>query len=214
MSLYSEYYLAHHGVKGQKWGVRRYQNEDGTLTAAGKKRRYINDDGSFKDLSTKKISTKNAAREMEEVRKEEYERLASRHADRKETTEEMKVLVREHARVVGQKRYRDTDQVDDILEWDDPAHEKRYNDLYKEVTRWARDDVNAGKKASSYILKRYGEQKLSDVNKRKDRIATAKGTALVLVSLPFIPIVATYGLISVGASSKKEKSKTEQTTDK
>lgn len=28
-------YLAHHGVKGQKWGVRRYQNEDGTLTAEG-----------------------------------------------------------------------------------------------------------------------------------------------------------------------------------
>ena len=28
--------LYHHGVKGQKWGVRRYQNEDGTLTSAGK----------------------------------------------------------------------------------------------------------------------------------------------------------------------------------
>ena len=31
--------LYHHGVKGQKWGVRRYQNEDGTLTNAGKKKR-------------------------------------------------------------------------------------------------------------------------------------------------------------------------------
>lgn len=30
--------LYHHGIKGQKWGVRRYQNEDGSLTSAGKKR--------------------------------------------------------------------------------------------------------------------------------------------------------------------------------
>lgn len=44
MSLYSEHYLKHYGVKGQKWGVRRYQNEDGTLTAAGKERYYNADD--------------------------------------------------------------------------------------------------------------------------------------------------------------------------
>lgn len=30
--------LYHYGIKGQKWGVRRYQNPDGTLTEAGKKR--------------------------------------------------------------------------------------------------------------------------------------------------------------------------------
>lgn len=33
---YSELY--HHGIQGQKWGVRRYQNSDGSLTPAGKKR--------------------------------------------------------------------------------------------------------------------------------------------------------------------------------
>ena len=41
MGVYVKVYsdeLAHHGIKGQKWGVRRYQNKDGTLTAAGKKR--------------------------------------------------------------------------------------------------------------------------------------------------------------------------------
>ena len=39
----SKYYLtkdelAHHGIKGQKWGERNYQNEDGSLTPAGKER--------------------------------------------------------------------------------------------------------------------------------------------------------------------------------
>ena len=30
-------YLEHHGIKGQKWGIRRYQNADGSLTEAGKR---------------------------------------------------------------------------------------------------------------------------------------------------------------------------------
>lgn len=34
----SDYILEHHGIKGQKWGIRRFQNYDGTLTAKGRRR--------------------------------------------------------------------------------------------------------------------------------------------------------------------------------
>ena len=35
-------YLEHHGILGQKWGIRRYQNKDGSLTTLGKKHRNLN----------------------------------------------------------------------------------------------------------------------------------------------------------------------------
>lgn len=35
--------LYHHGIKGQRWGIRRYQNPDGSLTAAGQKHREKRD---------------------------------------------------------------------------------------------------------------------------------------------------------------------------
>lgn len=38
--------LYHHGIKGMKWGVRRYQNADGSLTEKGRKR-YLNSDGTL-----------------------------------------------------------------------------------------------------------------------------------------------------------------------
>ena len=41
--------LCHYGIKGQKWGVRRFQNEDGTRTLLGKKRRSKKD--RYRDIS-------------------------------------------------------------------------------------------------------------------------------------------------------------------
>lgn len=51
--LVSSNYLEHHGILGMKWGVRRFQNKDGTLTPAGKKRYYKTDEYgvSEKDIS-------------------------------------------------------------------------------------------------------------------------------------------------------------------
>ena len=48
-------YLSHHGIKGQRWGIRRYQNRDGTWTDEGKKR-YGDSDGDFTDSPNKASS--------------------------------------------------------------------------------------------------------------------------------------------------------------
>lgn len=49
--------LTHHGIKGQRWGVRRYQNPDGSLTNAGQRR--LNKTNQQKILGNNKESLKN-----------------------------------------------------------------------------------------------------------------------------------------------------------
>ena len=65
-------YLAHHGIKGQKWGVRRYQNSDGSLTAEGRRRRgYSSEKSERKSLSErrKEKAAENAANKHENLKK-------------------------------------------------------------------------------------------------------------------------------------------------
>ena len=48
--------FAHSGIKGMKWGVRRYQNEDGTLTEGGKARYRKTSDGKYEKLDARTMT--------------------------------------------------------------------------------------------------------------------------------------------------------------
>ena len=67
--------LCHSGVKGQKWGVRNYQNQDGTWTLLGKRRRReenfsedykkAHDGKTYRELSTQELADRNKRFTME-----------------------------------------------------------------------------------------------------------------------------------------------------
>ena len=74
-----EYELKHAGIKGMKWGVRRYQNKDGSLTPAGKKRydephedyRRAHDKKPISQMSDKELQARNNRLQQEQ----NYKRL-------------------------------------------------------------------------------------------------------------------------------------------
>lgn len=89
-------YLIHHGILGQKWGVRRYQNEDGSLTTAGKSRYSVEqsnrDKAVYGRFAEKRIARKvNSGASVSEARASEADRInrfrtAANNVKRQEVT--------------------------------------------------------------------------------------------------------------------------------
>jgi hypothetical protein len=78
-------YIAHHGILGMKWGIRRYQNKDGTLTEAGKRHYHPN----YLDRQRRQDKALYGQRGVERINKRMYQGysiLGARHyeAARKE----------------------------------------------------------------------------------------------------------------------------------
>lgn len=114
MNNFYEYdYLCHHGVLGMKWGVRRYQNYDGTLIKSGsavrKRTKYTNIDGSLNErgkVHAQKYMNKEIKRNQKYYSKyiKKYDKLAEKYKDDKEL----------HKKFVGMKKdaIRSRDEVD------------------------------------------------------------------------------------------------------
>ena len=66
----SEGELYHYGIKGQKWGVRRYQNDDGSLTPSGKKR--YSDDSQINSIKRNETPRKGLIQKRKDKLTEHY----------------------------------------------------------------------------------------------------------------------------------------------
>lgn len=71
--------LYHHGIKGQKWGRRRFQNEDGSLTPAGKER--YDDDGPSEKKKEYKIPEKKSTHRLKLEEKFEAKGMSKQQAE-------------------------------------------------------------------------------------------------------------------------------------
>lgn len=81
-----ELYMVHSGILGMRWGIRRYQNKDGSLTAAGKERYSKGGENPrHKDSAARKAAKQRAAN-LEKARKAKIEK-AKFEADKKKALE-------------------------------------------------------------------------------------------------------------------------------
>lgn len=167
--------LAHHGVKGMHWGVRRYQNPDGTLTDAGKKR-YFGDDQlptekgkKYIAKSAKKYAKKsktlkelNKKRNEFETRRGELNYFANKHA-----SQVAKIRPEDHMNYLMSDN---PDKVKKAVQYLDAGHKymddawksSKMDEKQKEIKNLQRQFESETRSFVNNILGEYSDTKLSD----------------------------------------------------
>lgn len=168
--------LQHHGIKGMHWGVRRFQNEDGTLTAQGRRRYQKGEKMDENDSSDSKTTRKvkhdyNTMSDSQFLRKykaskETYRKRVNKHGDPL-NTKKQRLLTRQE-----DKFYKQVDkvqglnrQINKAREFMDDARVKgdsrSANALSESIRKCSEMKLNSVSKADSYTNGRNKASKLA-----------------------------------------------------
>lgn len=180
-----EYVIQHHGILGQKWGVRRYQNADGSLTAAGKKRYSFSERSK---ISSEHINKENSLRTKYLNESSDYKKYSKQASDYEDAC-----LERYGFRPGDDGQIWEFDEDTGNEYGRDPENslEKRilaeYSELSDKVYEAARvPNSRAQSEAKKYIEDKYGDQVLNQINKDNNVVIGAAVVAsLAMAAAPF-----------------------------
>ena len=156
-------YLYHHGIKGMKWGVRRYQNKDGSLTDAGKRRlgsisdnnKRVNFDENSGRIDSGKSNLGKARSAIHEEVASDYRNVSQASRSASEAAGKMSKLSRDSA---SRKQQKEMEKMD-VSHMSDAELRQRINrmNLERQYKQMATEDVARGRQRTSDILSTAGD---------------------------------------------------------
>lgn len=172
--------LYHHGIKGQKWGLRRFQNEDGSLTAAGREHYGY---GEVKVAYKKRLSDADTTwkKKSDNLEKEYFRRLEGIEKNYKRG---QMLSEKDQKRESELDEWWDKEQKklnsDRDLEKKNAKSDFKNSDEYKARQEKIKKAAKIGLAVAGTALAVYGAYKVSEAIKDKNRIEAGKRAAMNL----------------------------------